>query len=198
MAMSYDETYARSLADPEGFWAAAAADLHWDKKWDTVLDRSHPPFYRWFVGGELNTCYNCLDRHVAAGRGAQTALIYDSPVTGKVRKFTYAELTDKVARFAGALAARGVTKGDRVLIYMPMVPQAAVAMLACARLGAVLVRTVGHGAGGRAPRKCARSALRALLPGTSRCGFHTAHMLVPHRPVADDGPPLGPKLADTA
>ncbi|MHA1114077.1 MAG: AMP-binding protein, partial [Alphaproteobacteria bacterium] len=134
---SYDEIYTRSLAEPEAFWAEAAEDLHWTRKWDRVFDDSRPPFYRWFVGGELNTAYNCLDRHVESGRGEQAALIYDSPVTGKVKTFTYRELTDLVARFAGVLAAEGVGKGDRVLIYMPMVPEAAVAMLACARLGAV-------------------------------------------------------------
>ena len=138
MSNPFEEAYARSINDPEAFWADAAEAITWTKKWDKVLDDSNAPFYRWFAGGELNTCYNCLDRHVEAGRGDQAALIYDSPVTGGTQKtYTYAELTDEVARVAGALKAEGVEKGDRVVIYMPMVPEAAIAMLACARLGAI-------------------------------------------------------------
>ena len=137
MTSRYDEIYARSLAEPEAFWAEAAEGIDWEKRWDRVLDDSRPPFNRWFVGAEVNTCHNALDRHVAAGRGAQTALIYDSPVTGTVRSFTYAELQALAARFAGALSAGGVGRGDRVVLYMPMVPEAAIAMLACARIGAV-------------------------------------------------------------
>ncbi len=127
----------RSLRDPEGFWGEAAMAVSWYKKWEKVLDDSHPPFYRWFVGGKLNTCYNALDVHVENGRGERPALIYDSPVTNTIETFSYRELRDRVATFAGALAQLGVAKGDRVVIYMPMVPEAAVAMLACARLGAV-------------------------------------------------------------
>ncbi len=133
----FDEVQARSLSDPEGFWGEAAQGLHWDKPWDRVLDDSNRPLYRWFPGGELNTCYNALDRHADGGRGDQAALIYDSPVTDTIRSYTYRELRDIVARFAGAMAAQGVGKGDRVIIYMPMVPEAAIAMLACARLGAI-------------------------------------------------------------
>src|SRR6478672_4875422 len=127
----------RSLRDPAGFWGEAAQAVHWHKKWDRVLDDSRRPFYRWFVGGEVNTCYNALDFHVEAGRGDQTALIYDSAVTNRSKTFTYRELRDEVANFAGVLASLGVAKGDRVIIYMPMVPEAVVAMLACSRLGAV-------------------------------------------------------------
>jgi propionyl-CoA synthetase len=137
MGGSYDQIYRRSLAQPEAFWAEAAAALHWDRPWDRVLDAGRPPFYRWFTGGRLNTCYNALDRHVAAGRGAQPAVIHDSPVTRGTRILTYAEMLDLVSRFAGALRGRGVAAGDRVIIYMPMVPEALVAMLACARIGAV-------------------------------------------------------------
>ena len=133
----YQAAYDRSISDPEGFWGEIAEDIHWVRKWDKVLDDSNKPFYRWFVGGELNTCYNCVDLHVENGRGDQAALIYDSPVTGTQRTITYAGLQDDVARFAGALRAEGVVKGDRVIIYMPMVPEAAIAMLACARLGAI-------------------------------------------------------------
>ena len=137
MATIYDEVYRRAHDDPEGFWAARAEDIHWEKRWDRVLDASRPPYYRWFAGGVLNTCYNALDLHVDRGRGKQTALIYDSPVTETVRAFTYFELRDEVARFAGALRRQGVEKGDRVIIYMPAVPEAVIAMLACARLGAI-------------------------------------------------------------
>jgi len=134
---SYSEIFARSINDPEGFWGEAAEEISWYRKWDRVLDDSNPPFYRWFVGGELNTCHNALDRHVEGGRADQTALIYDSPVTGQIQKFTYRELLDLVSRFAGVLKKLGVQKGDTVVIYMPMIPQAVVAMLACARLGAI-------------------------------------------------------------
>jgi propionyl-CoA synthetase len=132
-----ERIYRRSLEDPEAFWAEAARALDWDREPAQVLDASRPPFYRWFPDGELNTCRNALDRHVAAGRGDQAALVYDSPVTGTVATFTYAELLDEVASLAGALARLGVGKGDRVVVYMPMVPEAVFAMLACARLGAV-------------------------------------------------------------
>ena len=133
----YEESFRRSIQDPEGFWAEAAEAITWYKKWDKVLDASNPPFYRWFVGGEMNTCYNALDRHVEDGRGDQIAIIYDSPVTGTIRKISYRDLLDQVSRFAGGLKGLGVEKGDTVIIYMPMISQAVIAMLACARLGAV-------------------------------------------------------------
>ncbi len=137
MTNRYEEAFERSIKDPEGFWGEAAEDCHWYKKWDKVLDDSKKPFYRWFVGGEINTCYNALDHHIENGRGDQLALIYDSPVTETIKKYTYTQLRDEVAKFAGALAAQGVTKGDRVIIYMPMIPEAAISMLACARIGAI-------------------------------------------------------------
>ena len=133
----YENVFQKSIQDPEGFWGEAAEAITWYKKWDKVLDASNPPFYRWFIGGELNTCYNALDRHVENGRADQVALIYDSPVTKTIQKFTYRELLHEVSRFAGVLKNLDVNKGDTVVIYMPMVPQAVVAMLACARLGAV-------------------------------------------------------------
>ncbi|NCA69883.1 MAG: propionyl-CoA synthetase [Sphingobacteriia bacterium] len=135
--MTYQAVYDRSMKDPESFWAEAARLIDWDRPWDQVLDDSAAPLYRWFAGGMLNTCHNAVDRHVAAGRGDQPAIIHDSPVTGSRTTITYAELQDQVARFAGALLALGVTKGDRVIVYMPMVPEAAVAMLGCARIGAI-------------------------------------------------------------
>lgn len=137
MGSRRDVLHARSLNEPENFWAEAAQGVHWFKPWNKVLDDSGKPFYRWFSGGEVNTCYNALDRHVENGRAEQVALIYDSPVTQTIRSFTYRELRAEVARCAGALAALGVSKGDRVIIYMPMVPQAVIAMLAVARLGAI-------------------------------------------------------------
>ena len=137
MTNAYDEAYRRALDDPEGYWGDIAEDVRWIKKWDKVLDSSNKPFYRWFPGAELNTCFNALDRHVEEGRADQLALIYDSPVTDTVRKYTYRELRDEVACFAGVLKANGVVKGDRVILYMPMVPEAAIAMLACARIGAI-------------------------------------------------------------
>src|SRR5437667_11736506 len=137
MSEAYDIAYARSIQDPEGFWGDAAEQVHWTRNWDRVLDTSRENFARWFPGGLTNTCYNALDLHVDRGRGEQAALIYDSPLAGTTRTYTYRELRDETARFAGALAALGVTKGDRVIIYMPMVPEAVVAMLACARIGAV-------------------------------------------------------------
>jgi propionyl-CoA synthetase len=133
----YEETYRRSLDDPDGFWAEAAAAIDWVEPWQRVLDDSRAPFYRWFAGARLNTCWNALDRHVEGGRADQLALVYDSPVTDTVATFTYRELRDAVARFAGALRTLGVEHGDRVIVYMPMVPEAVIAMLACARLGAV-------------------------------------------------------------
>jgi len=133
----YEDFFRKSIEDPTGFWGEAAKEITWFEPYDKVLDDSNPPFYKWFPGGKMNTCYNALDRHVEGGRADQVALIYDSPVTGTIRKFTYRELLEKVSRFAGVLRSLGVEKGDTVVIYMPMIPEAAIAMLACARLGAV-------------------------------------------------------------
>jgi propionyl-CoA synthetase len=138
MSGRYQEAFDRSINDPEGFWGDAAEEITWFKRWDKVLDDSNKPFYRWFKGGVVNTCYNAIDRHVEAGHGERLALIYDSPVTGNtIRTYTFAQLRDEVAKFAGVLASLGVGKGDRVIVYMPMVPEAPIAMLACARIGAI-------------------------------------------------------------
>jgi propionyl-CoA synthetase len=134
---NYDEQFKRSISDQEGFWGEAAAGISWSKKWDKVLDDSNPPFYRWFRGGELNICYNAVDRHVENGLADRTAIIWDSPVTNTKKKISYGELKEQVANFAGALQGQGVVKGDTVIIYMPMIPEALVAMLACARIGAI-------------------------------------------------------------
>ena len=121
----YQQEYRRSLTEPDRYWRAAAGLIDWYTEPATVLDSSGPPLYRWFTGGVLNTCFNAVDRHVRDGRAGQPALIYDSPVTGTQRVMTYRELLDEVARFAGVLTGLGVTAGDRVVIYMPMVPEAA-------------------------------------------------------------------------
>ncbi|GAB3876345.1 propionyl-CoA synthetase [Terrabacter terrigena] len=134
---AYQKVHDASLADPEGFWREAAGAIDWVTPPTRILDDTRPPFYRWYPDAELNVCFNALDRHVAAGRGDQPAVRYDSPVTGTKATLTYADLLGRVSRFAGALSGLGVEKGDRVVIYMPMVPEAVVAMLACARLGAI-------------------------------------------------------------
>ncbi|MFP6731777.1 MAG: propionyl-CoA synthetase [Alphaproteobacteria bacterium] len=169
MANLYDETYARSLNDPEGFWGEAAEAIHWTKRWDKVLDDSNPPFYRWFVGAETNACYNALDRHVEGGRADQAALIYDSPVTDTVKSFSYRELRDATARFAGVLQANGVTKGDRVLIYMPMIPETVIAMLACARIGAIHSVVFGGFASGELSTRIDDAKPKAIV--TASCGI---------------------------
>ena len=179
---AYAEAYRRALDDPEGFWGEAAAAIDWDRRWDRVLDDGNAPFYRWFAGGRLNTCFNALDRHVAAGHGERVALIYDSPVTGTVRRFTYAELTDRVARFAGAMRGLGVGRGDRVVIYMPMVPEAAIAMLACARLGAVHSVVFG---GFAAPELAARiDDCEPKLVVSASCGIEVSR-IVAYKPLLD-------------
>ena len=134
---SYAKVYDASISDPQGFWGVQASLVDWFTRPTVILDSARPPFYRWFSDGTLNTCYNALDRHVVAGRGDQPALIYDSPVTQTQRTYSYARLLEEVAAFAGALQSFGVSQGDRVVIYMPMIPETVIAMLACARIGAV-------------------------------------------------------------
>ena len=134
---AYDAAVAQWRQDPEAYWLAAAQGLEWVRSPSRALDANQGMFGRWFADGVLNTCHNALDRHVAAGGGEHVAILYDSPVTGVIERITYAQMTARTARLAGALAARGVSKGDRIIIYMPMVPEAAIAMLACARLGAI-------------------------------------------------------------
>ncbi|MCX7981359.1 MAG: propionyl-CoA synthetase [Syntrophales bacterium] len=181
--LSYQEVFNESIKNPESFWAKAAEEIHWVKKWDRVLDDTRAPFYRWFVGGELNTCYNALDRHVENGRGQQTAVIYDSPVTDTVKKFTYQEFLDLVSRFAGVLSSLGVKKGDTVIIYMPMIPQAMVAMLACARIGAVHSVVFG----GFAPNELAiriEDAKPKVVISAS-CGIE-GKKIIPYKPMLDE------------
>jgi propionyl-CoA synthetase len=182
MANPFDEAYERSIKDPDAFWAEAAEECHWYKKWDKVLDDSRKPFYRWFTGGEMNTCYNALDYHVDQNRGEQVALIYDSPVTGIIKKYTFLELRDEVARFSGVLSENGVAKGDRVLIYLPMIPEAAIAMLACARLGAIHSVVFG----GFAPKELATRIddAKPKVIVSASCGIEIAK-IIPYKPLLD-------------
>ncbi len=179
----YEQTYRRAQDDPEAFWAAAAESLYWHRRWETVRDDARPPFHRWFAGAQFNTCYNCLDRHIERGRGKQLALVYDSPVTDTVRRFTYSELRDAVARVAGALAALGVSAGDRVIIYMPMVPEAVIGMLACARIGAVHSVVFG----GFAPKELAARIddARPKLVLSASCGIE-GNRVLPYKPLLDE------------
>jgi propionyl-CoA synthetase len=183
MATKIGAVYERSLKDPEAFWAEAAKELHWHRKWDRVLDDSGKPFYRWFAGGEINTCYNALDRHVEFGRGAQAALIYDSPVTQTVKSWTYGQLREWVARFAGALAAQGITRGDRVIIYMPMIPEAVVAMLACARLGAIHSVVFGGFAANELAKRINDAAPKLIV--SASCGIEP-NRVVEYKPLLDE------------
>ena len=183
MVSKYREAYTQSIEDPATFWAKAAQDIHWTRPYERVLDDRNPPFYHWFSGGELNTCFNALDIHVEQGRGDQVALIYDSPVTDTIKHFTYRELTDKVARFAGALARLGVGKGDRVLIYMPMVPQAAVAMLACARLGAVHSVVFGGFAANELAVRIDDAEPKVIV--SASCGIEP-NRIVEYKPLLDE------------
>jgi len=180
---AYEQAFRESLEDPEGFWGRAAEAITWYKRWDCVLDRSNPPFYRWFTGGVLNTCYNAVDRHIERGRGDQLALIYDSPVTDTIQKFTYSELCDRVAKIAGFLRELGVQKGDTVVIYMPMIPEALIAMLACARLGAIHSVVFG----GFAPRELAIRIddAKPKIVLSASCGIEVKK-IIPYKPLLDE------------
>jgi propionyl-CoA synthetase len=181
--MAYADVYARSLEDPEGFWREAAEAIDWDVFPSVVLDDAAPPFYRWFSDGRMNTCFNALDRHVAAGRGDRDALIYDSPVTGEVRSYTYAELTEEVSVLAGALRSLGVEHGDRVIIYMPMVPEAAMAMLACARIGAIHSVVFGGFAANELATRIDDAEPRVIL--SASCGIEPGRV-VAYKPLLDE------------
>jgi len=179
----YREVHARSLNDPDGFWSEAARLLDWNKPWEHVLDTSQARHGRWFVGGEINTCYNALDRHVEAGRGEQPALIYDSPVTGnRAETYSYRDLRDRVALFAGALLDKGVRKGDRVIIYMPMIPETAIAMLACARIGAIHSVVFGGFAANELAVRI--DDARPDLIVTASCGIEV-NRIIPYLPLLD-------------
>ncbi|MGD8676086.1 MAG: propionyl-CoA synthetase, partial [Desulfobacterales bacterium] len=182
MTNQYDAAFEKSIKDPNGFWGEAGEKVHWFKKWDKVLDDSNKPFYRWFKGGEINTAYNALDLHIDQGRGSQAALIYDSPVTDTIKTFTYSQLRDEVAKFAGALAAQGVAKGDRVLIYMPMVPEAVIAMLATARIGAVHSVVFGGFAAKELAVRINDAKPKVIV--SASCGIEVKRV-IPYKPLLD-------------
>ena len=181
--MKYEEAYRESLVSPETFWGRAAEEIAWDRRWNQVLDGSTRPFYRWFRGGMLNSCFNAVDYHVQQGRGDQIAVIYDSPVTNTVKKITYSELKERVSKIAGFLRGLGVGKGDTVLIYMPMIPEALMSMLACARIGAIHSVVFG----GFAPRELAiriDDAKPSVILSAS-CGIEVQRV-IPYKPLVDE------------
>ncbi len=180
---AYNDVFDASIADPAGFWGQAAEEVSWTRAPKRILDDTNPPFYRWFPDAELNTCVNALDRHVADGRGDQAALIYDSPVTSTKRVYTYSELLENVTRCAGLLRELGVGKGDRVVVYMPMIPEAAITMLACARLGAVHSVVFG----GFAPHELAVRIddVRPTVVVTASCGIEPTRV-VEYKPMLDE------------
>ncbi len=179
---AYQEQFNRSLIDPEGFWAEAAREIDWIESWSLVLETKSASSHRWFAGGVMNTCYNAIDRHVEHGRGNQAALIYDSPVTGTIKTYSYSDLQDEVARFAGVLAAEGVIKGDRVIIYMSMVPEAAIAMLACARIGAVHSVVFGGFASNELAVRIDDAQPKVIV--ASSCGIE-ADRVISYKPLLD-------------
>jgi propionyl-CoA synthetase len=178
----YAAAFDRSLADPEGFWGEAARDIDWYTAPTRVLDASNPPFYRWFADGVLNTCFNALDRHVRDGRGELAALIYDSPVTGTSRTYSYQELLDEVARFAGLLRDLEVSAGDRVIIYMPMIPEAVIAMLACARIGAVHSVVFGGFAAAELAMRIDDATPKVMV--SASCGIEVSR-IIEYKPMLD-------------
>ena len=183
MTNAYQTAFDRSINQPDEFWGEAAKDITWIKPWDKVLDDSNKPFYRWFSGGQLNTCYNALDVHIDNGRGDLAALIYDSPVTGTIKTYSYSELRDEVARFAGALKMQGVDKGDRVIVYMPMIPEAAVAMLACARIGAVHSVVFGGFASNELATRIDDAKPKVIV--SASCGIEIKKV-IPYKPLLDE------------
>ncbi|HEX5995705.1 MAG TPA: propionyl-CoA synthetase [Jiangellales bacterium] len=191
----YHEVYGRSLANPDAFWLEAARAIDWERPPTQALDAANPPFYRWFTDGVSNTCHNALDRHVAAGNGGRTALVYDSAYTGEQRSYTYAELRDEVACFAGALRGLGVGTGDRVVIYLPMVPQAVVAMLACARLGAIHSVVFGGFAAKELAARVDDAKPKVLIYGS--CGIEPTR-IVHYKPIIDEALKLSSHQPDAA
>ena len=183
MTGEYQRAYDASRENPAKFWAEAAEDVHWFKSPEKILDDSELPFVKWFPDAITNACYNALDRHVEAGRGEQLALIYDSPVTGVKANFTYREMLDRVSRFAGALLEQGISKGDRVIIYMPMVPEATIAMLACARIGAVHSVVFGGFAANELAVRI--DDVKAKMVLAASCGIEPGR-LVAYKPLLDE------------
>ncbi|MET8677993.1 propionyl-CoA synthetase [Streptomyces sp. NPDC004647] len=179
---SYAAAHRRSLEDPEGFWLEAARAIDWTVSPSAALEDRRAPLYRWFPGGELNTCHNALDRHVDAGYGDRLALVHDSPVTDTRTRFTYRELRDEVARFAGVLSGLGVTKGDRVVVYLPMIPEAVIAILACARIGAVHSVVFGGFATRELAVRIGDAQPKIVI--SASCGIE-AGRTVPYKPLLD-------------
>ena len=181
MKKNFNAVYEDSIKNPEEFWKNVSEDIFWFKKPTKILNKSNPPFYKWFEDGTTNTCYNAIDLHIDRGRGDKLALIYDSPITGNKAKFTYKQLKDKVSKFAGALVNQGVKKGDRVIIYMPMIPESVVAMLACARIGAIHSVVFGGFASNELASRIDDSKAKLLI--TASCGFEPGRT-VEYRPVS--------------
>ena len=169
MSRKYKEIYENSINNREEFWKDVSESVFWYKKPSKILNSSNPPFYKWFEDGETNTCYNALDHHIDQGRGEKLAIIYDSPITGSKKKISYNELRDRVALFAGALKKQGINKGDRVIIYMPMIPEAVVAMLACGRIGAVHSVVFGGFAANELASRIDDSKAKLIV--TASCGY---------------------------
>ena len=182
MTTKYDEIYQSSIKNPERFWQEISENIFWFKKPTKILNKFNPPFYKWFEDGVTNTCYNALDYNIEQGRGEKTALIYDSPITDSKAKFTYKELKHKVSKFAGALDNQGIKKGDRVIIYMPMIPEAVIAMLACGRIGAIHSVVFGGFASNELANRIDDSKAKILI--TASCGFEPGKT-VEYRPLVD-------------
>ena len=183
MSSSFNKIYEESLKKPEEFWKKISEDVFWFKKPTKILNKDNPPFYKWFNDGVTNTCYNALDVHIDQGRGDKTALIYDSPITGNKKQFSFKELRAKVSKFAGALRNQGVNKGDRVIIYMPMIPEAVIAMLACGRIGAIHSVVFGGFASNELASRIDDSKAKLLV--TASCGFEPGRT-VEYKPLVDE------------
>lgn len=183
MSNLYAKAYEQSINNPDKFWGSIAEDCHWYKKWDKVLDDSNKPFYRWFTGAETNSCYNAVDLHVDNGNGEQDAIIYDSPVTDTIKKYTFFDLKDRVAKFAGVLTSKGVGKGDRVIIYMPMIPEAVFAMLACARIGAVHSVVFGGFAANELATRINDAKPKVIV--SASCGIEVTRV-IEYKPLLDE------------
>ncbi len=183
MKKEYSEIYNHSIKNPEEFWKNVADDIFWYKKPTKILNKSNAPFYKWFEDGVTNTCYNALDHHIEQGKGEKIALIYDSPITGKKAKFTFNQLKEKVSKFAGALDNQGVKKGDRIIIYMPMIPEAVIAMLACGRIGAIHSVVFGGFASSELASRIDDSKAKVLI--TASCGYEPGKT-VEYKPLVDE------------
>ena len=180
MKKNYQDIYDSSINNKEEFWENVAKDIFWYKKPTKILNSSNPPFYKWYEDGITNTCYNAIDIHIDNGKGGKTAIIYDSPITGAKKKFTYNQLKEKVSLFAGALKNQGVTKGDRVIIYMPMIPEAVFAMLACGRIGAIHSVVFGGFAANELASRIDDSKAKIIV--SASCGYEPGRV-VEYKPL---------------